>query len=147
MARADQVRSVDDYLAPRPSRFGGQPRRLQDDICELAYCVGRGNYPADFLAAAIRGLSAGWRAFSASGFGYFAARASRPLAPSMVAESSRPASSASPDSSQPASPASPVCNSRSRNQQKRRLAREAAAKDLASKLIRDAEAAAVLHLG
>jgi hypothetical protein len=68
MARADQVRSVDDYLAPpRPSRFGGQPRSLQDDICEIAYCVARGNFPADFVSAAIRGLSAGWRALSRAG--------------------------------------------------------------------------------
>ena len=133
MARADQVRNVDDYLAPRPSRVGNAPRFLKDEIREMAFRLARANHSAEFIAAALVGLVAGWSAFS--GYGYFAARAAagRPLAPAGQADSSRPIPSASP-----------LCSSRSRRSSRRRLAREAGAKeqDASAKKIRDAETAA-----
>jgi len=133
MARADQARNVDDYLAPRPSRVGNAPRFLKDDIREMAFRLARANHSAEFIAAALVGLVAGWSAFS--GYGYFAARAAagRPLAPAGQADNSRPMPSVSP-----------LCNSRSRRSSRRRLAREAATKEQAAgaQQIRDAEAAA-----
>jgi flagellar biosynthesis GTPase FlhF len=133
MARADQARNVDDCLAPRPSRVGNAPRFLKDEIRKIAFGLARVNHSAEFIVAAIVGLAAGWSAFS--GYGYFAARAAagRPLEPAGQAVNSRP---------MPPS-ASPLCNSRSRRSSRRRLAREAAKKELAAgaQQIRDAEAA------
>ena len=118
---------------PRPSRVGNAPRFLKDEIRQLACGLARSNFPADFVVAAIQGLSAGWAAFSGYAHSAACAAAGRPLAPAGHVDSSRPVPSAPP-----------LCNARSRRSSRRRLAREAAAKeqDASAQKIRDAEAAA-----